>query len=349
MEPLLEPTPQGLYCKAGGFHVDPWSPVDRAIVSHAHSDHAREGSKAYLTSQSGRDLLALRVGSDAPIETLRYGETRTLGEVTVSLHPAGHILGSSQVRLECGGEVWVFSGDYKRQLDPTCEPFEPQRCHTFITEATFALPIYRWSEPEETFDEINAWWRANQAAGRTSVIFAYALGKAQHVLAGLDPEIGPIAAHGMVGRYVPAYAAAGVVLPEVRRVERSNIADLRGRAVVLATPSVLRTPWLDQLEPFSTAFASGWMQIRGARRRRAVDRGFALSDHADWGDLIRTIRETKAERIGVTHGYTATLARWLQENQWNAFTVPTQFEGELQAEADEVGAAAEGTGAGSAA
>jgi putative mRNA 3-end processing factor len=240
------------------------------------------------------------------------------------------LLGSAQIRIEQRGEVVVFSGDYKTHVDPTCEPLEPLRCHTFITESTFGLPIYRWPSPEEVGQEINAWWRQNQERGRTSVIFAYALGKAQRVLAGLDATIGPVLMHGAVSRFYSAYERAGIALPAAEYAGAENSKASRGRALVVAPPSAAGTPWLRKFGPVSTAMASGWMQIRGARRRRSMDRGFVLSDHADWNGLIGTIRSTGAEEIWVTHGYTAEMVRWLSENGWNARAIATRYEGEVE-------------------
>jgi len=257
--------------------------------------------------------------------------------VRVSLHPAGHILGSAQVRVEHRGEVWVVTGDYKTERDPTCAPFEPLRCHTLVTESTFGLPIYRWRPQAEVFAEIDDWWRTNVAAGRTSVLFAYALGKAQRLMAGVDASIGPILLHGAMSRFTRAYREAGVALPEARWADDASIKATkagRSRALVLAPPSAQGSSWMRRFDPSSTAFASGWMQIRGARRRQALDRGFAISDHADWDGLLATVRATGAERVWVTHGYSAVLARWLREQGLDASSVATRWEGEGGAEGE---------------
>lgn len=345
---LIVETEDGLYVPEGDFHIDPWRPVARAVVTHAHSDHATPGSGAYFTSKPGAGVLALRVGTKSPIEPLEYGSVQTVGNVRVSLHPAGHILGSSQVRVERltksamgpAGEVAVFSGDYKvaaeneaAGADRTCAPFEVVRCHTFITESTFGVPIYRWKPQRHVFDEINAWWAGNAANGVTSVIFSYALGKSQRLLMGVDPGIGPIACHGHVMRFDAAYRAEGVELPSVVHANVETAKELRGRALVIATPSVQGTAWLDRWakgrEGISCASASGWMMVRGTRRRGSVDRGFVLSDHADWGGLLRTIDATGAERVGVTHGPAATLVRYLNETRGSkglkAFVVSTRY------------------------
>lgn len=329
---LIAPTTRGLYCAAGGFYIDPWQPVDRAVVTHAHGDHARPGSAAYLSALCGLPVLRTRLGDEARIEGLEYGEVRVMNGVKVSLHPAGHVLGSSQVRIESGGEVWVVSGDYKLDPDPTCEPFEAVRCDTFVTESTFGLPIYRWCKPAEIFAGIDAWWRRKAAEGRASVLFCYAFGKAQRVLASVDPSIGPIVVHGAVDVLDRGYRECGVKLPETRMVTDYEAKKDFAGALVVAPPSAQGTPWLKRFGEYSDAFASGWMAIRGARRRRAVDQGFVLSDHADWPSLNRAIEATDARRIFVTHGHTAPLVQWLQEKGLDAHTMKTGFESEPGAE-----------------
>jgi putative mRNA 3-end processing factor len=346
MANLLQLTEAGLYCADGDFYIDPWRPVERAVITHAHSDHARPGSRRYLTTQDGEQVLRMRVESFDPanppavrphIRTLAYGEMIQINGVTVSLHPAGHLLGSAQVRVEHRGEVWVVSGDYKVEADATCAPFEPVVCHTFITESTFGLPIYRWRPQGEIFREINAWWRANQELGRTSILYAYALGKAQRLLAGIDPSIGPLLVHGAIHRLNAAYRQSGVNLPPAEYASdtaaRQHRAQSAPGALVLAPPGMENAPaYLRKFGEASHAFASGWMAIRGARRRRAVDRGFVLSDHADWRGLLDTIEATGAENIGVTHGYAAALVRYLAEQGRNAWIIPTRYEGEIGAE-----------------
>ena len=324
---LLRLTNEGLYCEAGGFHVDPWAAVPRAVVTHAHGDHVAWGCGAYLTSPDGAALLRLRLGGSDAVEALPYGESRRLGGVGVSLHPAGHILGSVQVRLEAGGEIWVVSGDYKTDPDPTCLPFEPVRCHTFISESTFGLPIYRWPAQTEVFGEINAWWRTNADAGRASLLCGYALGKAQRLLAGLDPSIGPILTHGAVEKINAAYRAVGVALPATTYAADADRA-AGARAIVIAPPSAAGSVWARRFGNASNAFASGWMRVRGARRRRSLDRGFTLSDHADWPGLLGAIAATGAERVWVTHGYTGPVVRWLEEQGVEARAIATRFEGE---------------------
>ena len=315
---------EGLYCVPGQFYIDPWRPVARAIITHAHADHARVGHGHYLSAASGVKVLQSRLGS-VSILGLEYGERITRNGVTVSLHPAGHVLGSAQVRMECGGEVWVASGDYKLESDPTCLPFEPVRCHTFITESTFGLPIYRWQPSQTIYDEINQWWRKNAAEGRTSVLFCYAFGKAQRILAGLDPAIGPIVCHGAAQALTEVYRACGVVLPPTMMAGEVPDKAALTTAMVIAPPSAAGSAWMKRFGDYSDAFASGWMLLRGARRRRGVDRGFVLSDHADWPGLMRAIKATQAERVIVTHGSVPIMVRWLQQNGWQAGGFETEY------------------------
>lgn len=342
---LLRPTDRGLFCEAGGFYVDPWAPVDRSVVTHAHGDHLAWGCRAYLTSEDGIGVARDRVGADARVQALPYGDALDVNGVRVSLHPAGHILGSVQVRLEHRGEVWVVSGDYKTDPDPTCRAFEPVRCHTFVTESTFGLPIYRWPAQEGILGDINAWWRANQAAGKATLLFGYALGKAQRLLAGLDPAIGPILTHGAVERMTARYREAGVPLPPTTYaglVDRR--ADLSA-AVVVAPPSADGSVWARRFGAHATGFASGWMLVRGARRRRSLDRGFPLSDHVDWPSLLAAVDATGAEHVWVTHGYTGPVVRWFQERGLDARAVETRWEGERDDAAAADGAEVEGAGA----
>lgn len=311
--PLLEVRPQGLYCPAGDFYVDPWVPVARAVITHAHSDHACPGSASYLAAASGGALLRERIGEEGAIQTAAYGETVTVGGAQVSLHPAGHILGSAQVRIAVAGEVWVVSGDYKLAPDPTCAPYEPLRCHTFVTESTFGLPIFRWTAEAEAVSAIQEWWRGNIEAKKTSVLYAYPLGKAQRVLAALDTSIGAVWAHDAVERHSRCYREQGVLLPP--QGERA------GATLVVAPPG-----YEHRGGKVSTALVSGWMRIRGTRRRRSLDRGFVLSDHADWPELLRAIDATNAETVWVTHGFRAPLVRWLEEHGRSAVAIEGRHE-----------------------
>lgn len=338
---VLELTPAGLFCPAGDFYVDPWEPVGRAVVTHAHGDHLRWGCDAYLVAAPGERVARRRLPEDATVETVPYGRSLVIGDARVSLHPAGHILGSAQVRIEStgrtgGGEVAVVSGDYKTDPDPTCEPFEPVRCDLFVTESTFGLPVFRWPAEAEVFADIAAWWRANREAGRPSVLFAYALGKAQRLLAGLSGEAGradagPLYCHGAVLGPTDDYRSAGVDLPPLLPIAEAAPGADFSRALVLAPPGAGGTPWIRRFKNASTAFASGWMRLRGTRRRRGVERGFVLSDHADWPGLLAAIEATGASRVWVTHGYRAALARYLREEKGlDARAIETRFEGETR-------------------
>ncbi len=327
---LIVQRPEGLYCPAGDFHIDPWRPVARAVITHAHADHARRGHGAYLASAASEGVLRARLGQDITLQALAYGETVSLNGVTLSLHPAGHVLGSAQVRVEHQGQVWVASGDYftsghEGDVNATCAPFEPVRCHCFITESTFGLPIYRWRPQAEVMADINAWWTANAEAGRASLLLGYSFGKAQRLLAGVDAAIGPIVVHGAVEPLNEAYRAAGVAIPPTLRVEAVTDKALLKRALVVAPPSVLGGAWTRRFGDASDAFASGWMQLRGARRRQGVDRGFVLSDHADWPGLQRAIAATGASRVIVTHGYEAVMVRWLQQQGLEAGSFSTEY------------------------
>jgi putative mRNA 3-end processing factor len=331
---LIEPTASGLYCGTGGFHIDPWQPVDRAVITHAHGDHLAPGSRAYLCSEASAPLVRHRLGADAPVSSAAYGDAVELDGVRVSFHPAGHILGSSQVRVAHKGEVWVVSGDYKRAADPTCTPLEPQRCHTFVTEATFALPVFRWDPVDVTVREICDWWRDAREAGTSAVLFAYALGKAQRVLAELAAcAEGPVYIHGALADLVDIYRGAGVHLVDTIRATGEAKGKSFAGQLIVAPLSARGSTWMRRFGEHSSAFASGWMRIRGARRRRGYDRGFALSDHADWDSLVDTIAATGAERVCVTHGYTAQLTRFLTERGLEAHAWRTQYEGEPEHEA----------------
>jgi len=341
---LIVLRPEGLYCPAGDFHIDPWRPVARAVITHAHADHAHPGHATYLASALSERVLRARLGDGITLQGLAYGETLTCNGVRVSLHPAGHVLGSAQVRIEQQGRVWVVSGDYfvsgvEHDVNATCAAFEPLRCECFITESTFGLPIYRWRAQAAVQRDINAWWHANAQAGRASLLMGYSFGKSQRLLAGLDLSIGPIAAHGAVENMNAAYRAAGVALPPTRRIDELPRAELK-RAIVLAPPAVHNSVWARRLgDDASDAFASGWMRLRGARRRQGVDRGFVLSDHADWPGLQRAIAATGAQRVIVTHGYEAVMVRWLQQRGLQAESFVTAY-GDDSIEADAAAAAA---------
>ncbi len=333
MASVLTFTDRGIYCPAGDFFIDPWKQVDRALLTHGHADHARPGMARYLSTESAAPVIRHRLG-DIALDTIRYGETRRIGGAEVSFHPAGHVPGSAQIRVEVNGEVWVVSGDYKTLADGLSEPFEPVRCHAFISECTFGLPVFKWPDAETLKADLNGWWAANAAAGRPSLLGAYSLGKAQRLLAALDPATGPILTHGAVENTNAVLRAQGFALPETRLVAPETKSKDHPGALVLAPPSALGSAWARRFTGASTAFASGWMALRGVRRRRAADRGFVISDHADWTGLNTAIAETGAERIFVTHGYTAPFRRWLEEQGYDAHIVETEFDGESADEAE---------------
>jgi putative mRNA 3-end processing factor len=326
---LIVRRPQGLYCPAGDFYVDPWRAVDRAVITHAHADHARRGHGAYLAAAPGAAVLRARLG-DVALQGVPYGEVVTIDGVRVSLHPAGHVLGSAQVRVEHRGRVWVVSGDYFTGADdadrnPTCAPFEPVRCDCFVTESTFGLPVYRWRSQREVLAQVNAWWHANANEGRTSVLMGYSFGKAQRLLAGVDASIGPIVVHPAVDAMNAAYRAGGVVLPATRRLDEPLDPATLARALVVTPPGTQRGAWRAQAASVAAAFASGWMQLRKARARLAPDRGFVLSDHADWPGLLRAIDATGAQRVIVTHGFEQALVGWLRARGLQAGSFVTGY------------------------
>lgn len=332
---LVVARPEGLYCPPGDFFIDPWQPVSHALVTHAHGDHLRPGHGHYLVAEAARHVVTSRVGP-VDLQTLPYGEAIVHRGVRVSFHPAGHVLGSAQIRLEHAGRTWVVSGDYKTGPDATCAPFEPVRCDVFVTESTFGLPVFRWAPQQEVFDGLNAWWAANAAAGRASVVYAYSFGKAQRVLAGIDPGIGPIVVHGAVATMDEAYRQSGVALPATKNVLEATPDEIR-RSLVVAPPSAQGSTWTRRFGDHSDAFASGWMLLRGARRRRNVDRGFILSDHADWPGLLEAIAASGAPRVVVTHGYVEPLVRWLAEQGLESGAFKTEYGDDDEEQAKPVG------------
>ena len=327
---LLEFTSEGIYCPKAGVYLDPWKPVAKALITHGHSDHARWGHQRYLCTKPAAPVIRHRLNLESyQLESVGFGEKIFINGVQFSFHPAGHIPGSAQIRVEDHGDVWVFSGDYKLEPDGISEPFEPVRCGTFITESTFGLPVYNWKPQSEIFDDINDWWRRNQAAGKVSVIAGYALGKSQRILRNLDPSIGKIFLHGAIRSVTNLFAGVTAGLPETTYVSPDmKKKDFEG-GLVVCPPSALGTPWLRRFDPYSLGIASGWMGLRGARRRRGADRGFVLSDHADWPALNLAVKETGASCVYVTHGYASIFARWLSTLGLEAHEVKTQYEGEL--------------------
>lgn len=320
-------TKKGLHCAQGSFYIDPTRAVERAVITHAHGDHARPGSSHYLCSPETVHLLRDRLGEGISVQALPYGETLQISNTRLSLHPSGHMLGSAQVRVELNGETWVITGDYKRTPDPTCLPFEPIQTNILVTECTFALPVFKWPPPDQIISAIREWWRDNASAGRTSLLIAYAFGKAQRIISELglrSPSSlpGEIFAHWSVLKGCEAYRKAGAILPEVREVKETKQRDILKTALVVAPPSVLGTAWANRLAPSVSAIVSGWVADPRYQPRRKTDTGFVLSDHADWTNILATIYESKAEKIYLVHGYADTLARHLREDGLQAYTFP---------------------------
>lgn len=322
-KPLLEFTDKGIYCDLAKVYLDPWKPVDKAIISHGHADHSRWGHKQYITHHRNIPIIKHRLG-DIKVTGVEWGEVLHINNVKFSLHPAGHIVGSSQIRVEHKGEVWVFTGDYKTENDGISTPYESVKCHTFITECTFGLPAFSWIPQQEVLNNINQWWAQNKANGQTSVLFGYSLGKAQRLLKYLDTDIGKIYTHGAIENMTEILRPL-VDFPETNLITRdTKKTELLGN-IVLAPPSAHGSTWIRKMVPYVTASASGWMAFRGARRRRAVDKGFVLSDHCDWDGLLTSIKATGAEKIICTHGYTDIFSRYLRELGYDARTESTQY------------------------
>lgn len=325
--PLLVFDDKGIFCEPAGVYLDPWRPVEKAIITHGHADHSRWGHKKYITHKDNVPIIKHRLG-EIEVSGKEYGETFIVNNVKFSLHPAGHIIGSSQVRVEYEGEVWVFSGDYKTEDDGISVPFEPVKCDAFITECTFGLPAFKWLPQQQVSDDINKWWLQNRSEGKTSILFGYTLGKAQRLLNCLNAEIGPIYTHGAVENMTNVLRQLSDFPATIRITKETKKEELRG-SMVLAPPSAHGSTWIRKMVPYETGMASGWMAFRGARRRRAVDRGFVLSDHADWQGLLSAIKATGCERVICTHGYSDIFCRYLNEIGYDARTAETQYEGEL--------------------
>lgn len=326
--PLLTHTAKGIYCQQANIYIDPSRKVEKALITHAHADHSRFGHDAYLAHLNSVPIMKHRLGN-INLEGIEYGKPIRINGVQFSFHPAGHIPGSSQIRVEHKGEVWVASGDYKRQNDGISTPFEVVRCHHFITESTFGLPVYRWQPQETVFNDIHKWWRANAEAGKTSILSGYSLGKAQRLLMHLDRSIGPVYCHPAIDNINALFREHHILdLPKTHKVEGTEKKEDYRRAIVVAPPSVLNSSWINKFSPYSIGISSGWMALRGARRRRNADRGFVMSDHADWDALNQTIKETGAHSIYVTHGYREILSKWLCTQGYNAKPLEIDYEDE---------------------
>tara|TARA_B100000965_G_scaffold299621_1_gene257994 strand:- start:308 stop:1300 length:993 start_codon:yes stop_codon:yes gene_type:complete len=327
--PLLSFTDKGIYCERAKIYIDPWKPVDYAMITHAHADHARAGSKHYLSTSASVPIIKHRLGHQISIEGVAYGEVRNINGVKFSFHPAGHIFGSAQIRVEYKGEVWVASGDYKLEDDGFSTPFEPIKCNTFITECTFGLPVFSWKNQREIFEEINQWWQSCKMNNKAAILCAYSLGKAQRLLQGVDTTIGNIYTHGAIENTNQLIREMGVHLNETTYLDSEEKKKSYAGSLILAPPSVLGSAWLKKFRAFETGMASGWMNIRGMRRRRSVDRGFVLSDHTDWPGLNQAIAATRCQKVIVTHGYTSIFSQYLQEKGYEVAIESTEFEGEV--------------------
>ncbi|MEY3079128.1 MAG: hypothetical protein RL086_281 [Bacteroidota bacterium] len=324
---LLVHTALGLYCPRADVYLDPWKPVKKAILSHGHADHARWGSSSYLCTPTAAPVIKYRLG-DINLETLPFGEEKLINGVSFSFHPAGHILGSAQIKVSYKGEIVVFSGDYKTANDGFSEAFEPVKCHTFITESTFGLPVYHWQDQKWVFNEMEEWCKNNRNNGQLSILYGYSLGKAQRILQGLPESVGPIFTHSTIEAVLNVMRNQGVSLKNTIPVnEHLTRAELLS-GVIIAPPAVQNSNWLKKFEPIRNGVVSGWMALRGARRRRNADKGFVLSDHADWEGLNEAISLTGAENVFVTHGYTDILSKWLIDKGLNAHPLETNFEGD---------------------
>jgi len=325
---MIQFTSKGIYCVPGKFYLDPWQPVDLAIITHGHADHAYPGMKKYLCHHFTVNILKSRIGHDIQVEGLAYNRPFHINGVKISLHPAGHIIGSSQIRMEYKGKVIVFTGDYKIQDDGLSTPFEPVKCHELITESTFGLPIYRWESVAAQTQRLNEWIMHNQGFKKTSVFIGYSLGKSQRILNAVK-DMGEVYVHYSIAKLNMAYSEAGIQLPPYHIVDlRTDTKQLDGK-IVLLPPALLDTHLLQKIPHVAYAICSGWMQIRGARRWRSADAGFAISDHADWNGLLQAVKESGAEKVYVTHGQTATFSKYLNEIGIEAEEVKTNYGEEI--------------------
>lgn len=333
---LIEFKDKGLYVPIADVYIDPWKPVDKAFITHGHSDHARYGSKSYIATHSALPVIKHRLGSHINAKGIDYGEVINVNGVKFSFHPAGHIIGSAQIRVEYKGEVWVASGDYKVQPDGVSEDFESVKCHAYITESTFGLPVFKWKPQQVIMDEINAWWKTNKEAGKVSILAAYSLGKAQRIINNVDHSIGKIFTHGAVENVNEVIRRQGKNLKETTRVVQGQKPSIYEGSLIIAPPSAVDSAWSNRFKDYSSGVASGWMAMRGTRRRRSADRGFVLSDHADWEGLLEAIKATEAEKVFVTHGYTDIFSKYLRSIGYYSAVVNTEYTGDdLELNTDE--------------
>lgn len=326
MPPLIIFTDKGLYCPKADIYIDPWRSVNKALITHGHSDHARRGHKAYLCHHHSVDILKHRLGK-IQVQGIEYGTELKINEVTISYHPAGHVLGSAQIKLSDSKESWVVTGDYKLAADGVAAPYVPVTCDHLITESTFGLPVFRWEAQEQVYADINNWWSKNNSENLPTMICAYSLGKAQRVLRHLDPTIGPIIAHPAVANINEITRSVGIDLPPTHTIDELSKEDLK-RALIICPSSAQDAKWLGGLKNIAIGMVSGWMAVRGNRRRGNIARGFVLSDHVDWPDLNKAVKASQAEHIYVTHGYTDIYTRYLNEQGYKAAVVKTEYVGE---------------------
>lgn len=327
--PLLSFTKKGIYCAQANVYIDPWKPVDKAFLTHGHADHARFGSKQYLCTHQAKPVIKHRLGN-INVNSVDYHENIIVNGVKFSFHSAAHVIGSAQIRVEYQGEIWVVSGDYKTENDNISGEFEPVKCNHFITESTFGLPVYQWEPQQRVMNQINDWWRMCQEQGKVALISAYSLGKAQRIIQNVDHSIGTVFTHGAIESTNQVLRAQGIDLKPTTLVDPSQPKSSFKGGLVVCPPSAIDSAWSKKFQPYSTAMASGWMMLRGARRRRAADRGFVLSDHADWRGLNETVEATGAENVYVTHGYSEVFAKWLREKGLNAKVLETEFAAETE-------------------
>jgi len=321
---LVKFTKKGIYCIPGKFYLDPWYPVKYAVISHGHADHARWGNQHYLCQNDSKAILKHRLGKDISIESLGYNQPKNINGVQVRFFPAGHVIGSAQIKLEYKGFVVVFSGDYKTQPDFISTPFEPVKCHEFITESTFGLPIYKWKTEQELQQELQNWVLQNQQNNRTSVFLGYSLGKAQRILK-LIEHVDEVFVNSAIHNLNTAISNSGIDLPKSTVIasdfKKENV---QGKIVILP-PALLGSKLIKKIPNAATAICSGWMHIRGNRRWKGVDAGFAVSDHADWEGLLQAVKATEAEKVYVTHGSQAVFSKYLNEIGIEAHELKTEF------------------------
>lgn len=317
---LLIYTSRGLYCPLADVYIDPHKPVQRALITHGHSDHAILGHRYYLSTPITAAINKFRLGNFIQVQTIEFGDPIYINQVKFSFHPAGHIPGSAQIRVEYQGEVWVVTGDYKTERDKVSGAFELIRCNTLITETTFALPIYQWKPQAIITKEILDWYQDNLRQGKSSVLLAYALGKSQRIIESIPTDI-PIYTHGTVHNTNEVIISAGLHLrPSTKVSSRVSKKDIQ-KGITVAPASVLNTPWIRSLQEPVTATASGWMALNNNRKKQAADYGFTLSDHVDWNALNEVVFSCGAEKIWLTHGYTTDYARWLESKGMSTYCI----------------------------